>query len=372
MKYIHQHKNWPEFHWDVQKINECLHPVKYKQGRLCGKMEALGFLLRSEAMLESLTIDILKSSEIEGEILNPEQVRSSIARRLGLDIGGLVNSERHVDGVVDMILDATQNFTEKLTADRLFGWHSALFPSGRSGMFKILVGKWRNGSKGPMQVVSGPVGKEKIHYEAPAADKLSASMKSFLNWFNKKDNIEPVLKSAIAHFWFVTIHPFEDGNGRMARAIADMQLARADHSAQRFYSMSAQIQKERNHYYDILEKSQKGNLDITEWLEWFLKCLDRSLDATEITLAKVFNKANFWQKHSATLFNARQTKIINKMLDKFDGKLTSSKWAKINNCSHDTAIRDIHDLIAKKILIKEASGGRSTSYILSAENLHQP
>lgn len=370
MKYIHQHKNWPEFHWDARKISECLHPVKYKQGRLFGKMEALGFSLRSEAMLESLTLDILKSSEIEGELLNPDQVRSSIARRLGLDLGGLVHSERHVDGVVDMILDATQNYSEKLTTERLYGWHSALFPSGRSGMYKILVGKWRDDRTGPMQVISGPMGKEKVHYEAPEANRVSAEMKSFLSWFNKKDNIDPVLKSAIAHFWFVTIHPFEDGNGRIARAITDLQIARADNSAQRFYSMSAQIQKERNRYYDILEKSQKSDLDITEWLEWFLNCLYRSLDATETILAKVFSKATFWQRHSATLFNARQTKILNMLLDNFDGKLTSSKWAKINKCSHDTAIRDIHDLITKKVLIKESSGGRSTSYILVLENSH--
>ena len=330
-----------------------------------GRMERLGFALQSEATLQTLTLDVLKSSEIEGELLDAEQVRSSIARRLGIDIAGMVTADRHVEGVVEMMLDATQHFDQPLTEERLFGWHAALFPTGRSGMHKIVVGAWRdNLPHDPMQIVSGPMGKETVHYEAPAAELLPDEMKKFLQWFNETSTTDIVLKAAIAHFWFVTIHPFDDGNGRIARAVADMQLARADGTAQRFYSMSAQIRKERNAYYGILEKTQRGNLDITEWLEWFLECLSRALNAPEEILSLIFKKASFWKEHEKTIFNQRQVLLLNKLLDKFEGKLTTSKWAKIAKCSHDTALRDINDLIEKKVLIKEEGGGRSSSYIL--------
>ncbi len=366
-KYIYQKPEWPQFHWNDEKLTALLASIRNKQGRLLGRMEALGFDLRSEAQLETLTINILKTSEIEGEILNPEQVRSSIARRLGMDIGGLVASDRNIDGVVEMMLDATQNFKAPLTQERLFGWHASLFPTGRSGMYKIKTGAWRDDDKGPMQVVSGGYGREKVHFEAPAAKAVKTEMRRFLEWFNGKTNIDPVLKASVAHLWFITIHPFEDGNGRMARAIADMQLARADDSSQRFYSMSAQIQRERNDYYNILESSQKGTLDISDWLDWFLKCLNRSLDSTDVLLAKVLEKARFWDRFPAASLNDRQTLLLNKLLDGFEGKLTTSKWAKIAKCSQDTALRDIQDLMDKQALIKEPAGGRSTSYILNME-----
>jgi Fic family protein len=365
--YIYQEANWAQFTWDNSKITSLLAAIRHRQGRLLGNMEALGFNLRSEALLQSLTLNVIKTSEIEGEVLNPEQVRSSIARRLGMDIAGLVASDRNVDGVVEMMLDATQGFRDPLTKDRLFGWHSSLFPSGRSGMNKIKVGEWRDDSKGLMQVISGGYGKEKVHFEAPAADKLDNEIKRFLEWFNEEELIDPVLKAAVAHLWFVTIHPFDDGNGRIARAIADLQLARADGSAQRFYSMSAQIQRERNQYYDILESTQKGTLDISNWMIWFLECLSRSLDATEQLLSKVLAKAKFWDKASGVPFNDRQKSMVNKLLDDFEGKLTTAKWAKMTKCSHDTAIRDIQNLIEKKILVKEDAGGRSTSYRLNFE-----
>ncbi|MES2591837.1 MAG: Fic family protein [Bacteroidota bacterium] len=363
-KYIHQLQQWPDFSWKNEIILPILSNVRHKQGRLKGYMEVLGFALRNETILETLTLDILKSSEIEGEILNSDQVRSSIARRLGMDIAGLVPSDRNVEGVVEMMLDATQNYNAVLDKDRLFGWHSALFPTGRSGMYKIRVGNWRSNENGPMQVVSGAMGKEKVHYEAPEADRLDKEMKLFLKWINSNNSLDGVLKSAVAHFWFVTIHPFDDGNGRIARAIADMQLARTDGDAQRFYSMSAQIRLDRNEYYAILEKVQKGTLDITDWLVWFLNCLDRALNATDQILKRVINKTNFWDKHTQTPINERQRLLINKLLDGFDGKLNSSKWAKIAKCSADTALRDIQDLMNKNILEKETAGGRSTSYIL--------
>ncbi|MBF0483361.1 MAG: Fic family protein [Candidatus Omnitrophica bacterium] len=373
MKYIYQLKNWPQFTWSHEKIAAQLGTVRNRQGRLMGRMESLGFSLRMEAVLQTLTLDVLKSSEIEGEKLDPGQVRSSIARRLGMDIAGLVGSDRHVEGVVEMMLDATQNFKKPLTKDRLFGWHAAMFPGGRSGMRKIKIGVWRDDKDGPMQVVSGPVGRERVHFEAPSADRLNQEMKSYLSWFNGSTSLttsdskgfDPVLKAAIAHLWFVTIHPFEDGNGRIARAITDMQLARTDGSAQRFYSMSVQIRKERSVYYDVLEKTQKGaSVDITTWLEWFLTCLDRALVSTESTLAGVFKKAQFWEKHSSGAINERQKMMVNKLFDGFEGKLTSTKWAKITKCSQDTALRDILDLMEKGILRKDAAGGRSTSYTL--------
>jgi len=366
-KYIHQLSKWPDFTWNHDAILPFLVNVRHKQGRLKGYMEVLGFALRNETTLQTLTLDVLKSSEIEGEILNPDQVRSSIARRLGMDIAGLITSDRNVEGVVELMLDATQKYNKPLDEDRLFGWHSALFPAGRSGMYKITVGNWRNNKSGPMQVVSGAMGKERIHYEAPQSDRLKKEMKLFLKWFNSKNTIDPVLKSAIAHLWFITIHPFDDGNGRIARAIADMQLAKADGDQQRFYSMSAQIRLERKAYYDILEKIQKGSLDITEWLLWFLKCLDNALSATDQVLKRVVSKTKFWDKNIQTVINERQRLLINKLFDGFDGKLTSSKWAKIAKCSADTALRDIQDLINKNILKKETAGGRSTSYVLKRE-----
>lgn len=365
-KYIHQLPNWPEFHWNQNKLAQLLAEVRHRQGRLLGRMEGLGFKLQAEATLQTLTLDVIKSSEIEGEILDREQVRSSIARRLGMDIAGLVPTDRHVEGVVEMMLDATQNFNNELTDERLFGWHAALFPTGRSGMHRIVVGAWRDNTKDdPMQVVSGPMGRELVHYEAPGSEVLGKEMEHFYDWFNKEYSIDPVMKAAIAHLWFVTIHPFDDGNGRIARAIADLQLTRADGTAQRFYSMSAQIRKESKDYYDILEETQKGTLDITRWMEWFLGCLERALASTDETLTVVLKKAKFWEKYAESSFNDRQVLMLNKLLNGFEGKLNSSKWAKIAKCSQDTALRDIQNLMDRKILIKEASGGRSTSYVLA-------
>ena len=362
--YIHQLPGWPRIHWNEETLAALLGAVRHKQGHLLGRMESLGFSLQKNAELETLTLDVLKSSEIEGEKLNAEQVRSSIARRLGMDIAGAVQADRHVEGVVEMMLDATQNFCQPLTKERLFAWHSALFPTGHSGMRKITVGTWRNDADGPMQVVSGPTGKEKVHFEAPAAALVEREMSQFIAWANNDDSTDLVLRSAMAHLWFVTIHPFDDGNGRIARAIADLFLARSENSPQRFYSMSAQIRQERKAYYDILEKTQKGTLDITPWMEWFLECLGRSVDGTETTLAAVLQKARFWEKHAAATINERQRLILNKLLDGFEGKLTTMKWAKMTKCSHDTALRDIQRLIDLGILVKDAGGGRSTSYSL--------
>ncbi|KQT50247.1 cell filamentation protein Fic [Devosia sp. Leaf420] len=365
MTYVHERYDWPDFRWDAGVIAEQLGEVRHRQGRLVGRMEALGFALREEAVLRTLTEDVLKSSEIEGEILDREQVRSSIARRLGMDIGGLEPVDRNVEGVVEMMLDATQHYDAPLTAQRLFGWHAALFPTGRSGMHRITVGNWRPEAAGPMQVISGPMGRERIHFEAPVATRLSAEMRGFLQSYERKPEIDLVLRAAIAHLWFVTIHPFEDGNGRIARAIADMALARSEQSPQRFYSMSAQIRTERNAYYDILEETQHGDLDITGWLRWFLECLARAFTGAETILEAVLSKDRFWAAHAATPINERQKKLVGMLLDGFEGKLTSSKWANIAKCSQDTALRDIDDLLGKKILAKEAAGGRSTSYVLA-------
>lgn len=362
--FIHQQDDWPSFQWNSDKILSLLSEARNLQGRLFGKMESLGFDLRNEALLDTLTLDVLKTSEIEGEFLNPDQVRSSIARRLGMEIVGSVESDRNVDGVVEMMLDATQNCFKPLSSDRLFDWHAALFPTGRSGMYKITIADWRNDTTGPMQVVSGAMGKEKVHFQAPESSLVEREMNFFLDWFNNNEQTDLVLKSAIAHLWFVTIHPFEDGNGRITRALTDMLLAQSDKSNQRFYSLSAQIRIERKEYYEILEKTQKGNLDITEWIKWFLNCLINSLKSTDSLLVRVLFKSDFWTKHSKTVINERQKKLLNKLLDGFDGKLTSSKWAKIAKCSKDTAIRDINDLIDKKILHKESAGGRSTNYEL--------
>ena len=365
--YIHQKDNWPVFTWRSEEFINQLSEARNLQGRLIGKMESLGFDLRNEALLDTLTLDVLKSTEIEGEILNPDQVRSSIARRFGMEINGLVDSERNVDGMVEMMIDATQNCFKTLTADRLFDWHAALFPMGRSGISKIIVADWRKDSAGPMQVVSGAVGKEKVHFQAPDADLIETEMNRFLKWFNENDQIDLVIKAAVAHIWFVTIHPFQDGNGRITRALTDMLLAQSDKNTQRFYSMSAQIRIERNQYYEILEKTQKGELDITEWVKWFLNCLINALKSTETTLRKVIFKADFWNKHSKIIINERQNKLINKLLDGIEGNLTSSKWAKIAKCSKDTAIRDINDLIYKDMLQKETAGGRSTNYGLKSK-----
>ncbi|CCG99503.1 hypothetical protein FAES_1493 [Fibrella aestuarina BUZ 2] len=362
--YIYQRHDWPAFHWDQEYVSRPLAQVRYRQGRLIGHMTALGFSLQNEAMLDTLTLDVLKSNEIEGELLNAEQVRSSIARRLGIETFGLVAVDRDVEGIVDVLFDATQRFTELLTGDRLFDWHAALFPTGRSGMHRITVANWRTQEAGPMQVVSGASGREIVHFQAPDSAIVGAEMQQFIDWFNADVPIDPVLKAAVAHLWFVTVHPFDDGNGRLARTIADMQLARADRSHRRFYSMSAQIRKERNAYYAVLERTQRGDLNITDWLSWFLGCLDRALSAAEAGLAVVLRKARYWEWLHTKSLNDRQRLLINKLLDGFDGKLTSSKWAKIAKCSQDTALRDIQSLLEQGVLEKEAGGGRSTSYCL--------
>ncbi|WP_156681014.1 Fic family protein [Sphingomonas profundi] len=366
MTYIHELQDWPELTWSDAALAQLLAAVRHRQGRLIGHMEALGFPLRAEAVLHALTEDVLKSSEIEGEVLDREQVRSSIARRLGMDIGGLVESDRNVEGVVEMMLDATQNYTQPLTAERLFGWHAALFPTGRSGMSRITVGAWRGVEGGPMQVVSGPIGRERVHYEAPASERMDEEMARFLDWFETATP-DPVVKAAVAHLWFVTIHPFDDGNGRIARAIADLALARAEGTAQRFYSMSAQIRTERKAYYDTLESTQKGGLDITPWLLWFIGCLDRAFDGAETILANVMRKARFWDSMAGQSLNDRQRKVVNRLLEGFEGKLTNAKWAAITKASSDTALRDINDLVARGILERDAAGGRSTSYSLVPE-----
>jgi len=362
--YIHQKAQWPAFTWDSSQVLELLSEARNVQGRLIGKMETLGFVLQNEAILDTLTLDVLKSSEIEGELLNPDQVRSSIARWLGIELAGAVESDRNVDGVVEMMLDASQHSLSPLTANRLFDWHTSLFPTGRSGMQKITVGAWRKDSTGPMQVVSGAMGKEKVHFQAPDSALVELEMNRFLVWYNTS-KIDLVLKAAIAHLWFVTIHPFEDGNGRITRAISDMLLARSDKSSQRFYSLSAQIRLERKQYHALLEKTQAGDLDLTEWIAWFLNCLIHAVKASDILLTRVLAKADFWQNNRDSLFNERQRKLVNLLLDEFEGKLSSSKWAKIAKCSKDSAVRDINDLIEKGILLKEAAGGRSTSYVLT-------
>jgi len=362
--YIHERTGWPEFTWDHGAVSSKLAAVRHRQGRLLGQMEGLGFDLQNEAMLRTLTSDVVKTSEIEGETLNQDQVRSSIAQRLGMEIGALVPSDRHVDGIVEMMLDATQEFDRPLGPERMFGWHAAMFPTGHSGISKIRVGQWRDDSSGAMQVVSGAHGRERVHFEAPSAAKIDQEMGQFITWFNREPDTDPVIKAAIAHFWFVTIHPFEDGNGRMARAIADMALARSENSAQRFYSMSTQIRQERKAYYDILEASQKADLDITAWLVWFLDCLDRAFDGAYGILSAVFDKARFWEAQATAVLNARQRHILNRLLDGFEGKMTTSKYAKIAKCSQDTAHRDIIGLMELGVLAKDDAGGRSTSYSL--------
>jgi Fic family protein len=365
--YIHELQDWPQFHWDAGRLAEPLASVRHRQGRLTGHMEALGFNLQREAVLQTLSTDVLKSSEIEGEKLDPEQVRSSIARHLGMDIGALKPVDRNVEGVVEMMLDATRLYYEPLHAERLLAWHSSLFPTGRSGMTKVRAGAWRDNRTGPMQVVSGPLGRERVHFEAPKADRLDAEMKGFLDWFEKDSSIDGVLKAGMAHLWFVTIHPFDDGNGRIARAIADMALARSENSPQRFYSMSAQIRQERSAYYDILEETQKATMDITLWMEWFLGCLGRAIDGAQTTLSAVLAKARFWERIQGIQINDRQRLMINRLLDGFEGKLTTSKYAKLAKCSQDTAHRDILSLVDHGVFVRSAEGGRSTSYSLAPE-----
>ena len=369
-RYIHELSDWPKFHWDQDRLAGMLAAVRHQQGRLVGRMEALGFLLQQEATLEALTEETVKSSEIEGEKLDVAQVRSSIARRLGMGVAGVDAVDRRVEGVVEMMLDATRNFDQPLTAERLFGWRASLFPTGRSGMRKLRVGAWRDDTTGPMQVVSGPVGRQRVHFEAPAAERLNREMRAFLRWFNEGTSpaiADDVLKAGLAHLWFVTIHPFDDGNGRIARAIADLGLARSEHSMQRFYSMSAQIRRERNDYYDILERAQQGTMDVTAWMEWFLGCLGRAIDGAETTLAPVLRKARFWQEHRDVPMNDRQRVMLNRLLDGFEGKLTTSKSAMITKCSSDTALRDILDLVGRGVLVRNLGSGRSTSYSLADE-----
>jgi Fic family protein len=363
--YIHELPDWPKFRWDDGQLAAALAAARHLQGRLLGHMDALGFRAREEAVLRTLTEDVLKSSEIEGEKLDADQVRSSVARRLGIDIGGLRPADRHVEGVVEMMLDATQRYDQALTSERLFGWHASLFPAGRSGMHRIRVGAWRDDSASPMQVVSGPVGRERVHFEAPAADRLEEEIKRFLEWFNSDATTEPVLKAALAHLWFVTIHPFDDGNGRIARAIADMSLARSEGSSQRFYSMSAQIREERGEYYGILEQTQRGTMDVTAWMEWFLGCLTRAIEGAQAALSGVIAKARYWEKLRDVPLNERQRLVVNKLLEGVEGKLTTSKWAALTKNSQDTALRDIQQLVDHGVLVRSQAGGRSTSYLLA-------
>ena len=365
--YIHELTDWTKFRWNDGLLAAPLATARHLQGRVVGQMEALGFTVRAEAVLRTLTEDVLKSSEIEGEQLDGDQVRSSVARRLGMDIGGLRAADRHVEGVVEMMLDATQHYDQPLTVERLFGWHASLFPTGRSGMHPITVGRWRDDRAAPMQVVSGPVGRERVHFEAPAAERIDEEMRRFIEWFNGDVTREPVLKAALAHLWFVTIHPFDDGNGRIARAIADMSLARSEGSSQRFYSMSAQIRDERGEYYRILEQTQRGTMDITAWMEWFLACLTRAIEGAQAALLGVIETARFWEKLRAVPLNERQRLVISRLLEGFEGKLTTSKWAALTKSSTDTALRDIQQLVERGVLVRNPAGGRSTSYSLAVE-----
>ncbi len=362
--YIHEEPGWPQFRWDSARVADHLGAVRYGQGRLVGRMRALGFDLQQEAVLETLIQDVHKTSDIEGERLDLGQVRSSVASHLGIKAGGLRQVEERVEGVVEMMVDATANYDRRLTRERLWGWQTALFPSGRSGLERIIVGGWRDDRTGPMQVISGPLGRERVHFEAPAAGRIEHEIAMFLDWFNTESDTDWVVKSALAHLWFVTIHPFDDGNGRVARAIADMALARSERSSQRFYSMSSQIRAERNDYYRILERTQKGTTDVTDWMGWFLGCLGRAIDGAATTLEAVLTKASFWKNIAAVPLNDRQRRVLNRLLDGFEGKLTTSKWAKLTKCSQDTALRDITSLINHGILVRGPSGGRSTSYQL--------
>ncbi|WP_321914871.1 MULTISPECIES: Fic family protein [unclassified Paraburkholderia] len=364
--YIWQAGDWPQWRFDLTALAEPMAEVSRAQGLLVGRLADVGMALRDQASLAALTEDVLKTSEIEGEQLNVASVRSSIARRMGVDIGALAPVDRHVEGVVEMVLDATTNSRAPVTRERLFGWHAALFPTGYAGLSRINVGAWRDDASGPMQVISGPIGRQRVHFEAPPATRLEAETRRFLDWLNGPAQEPPLIKAALGHLWFVTLHPFDDGNGRVARAIGDLLLARADGSAQRFYSLSAQIQRERKGYYDILERTQRGSMDVTLWLAWFFDTLHRAVDQAQITLDAVLAKARFWRDWATTPFNERQVKLLNRLLDGFDGKLTSGKWAAIAKCSSDTALRDINDLVARGVLRKAQGGGRSTSYELNA------
>ena len=363
--YVWQASGWPSWHYDLATLVGSLAEVSHAQGLLMGRLADVGMALRDQVSLSALTEDVVKTSEIEGEQLNVESVRSSIARRLGVDIGALAPVDRHVEGVVEMVLDATANSNAPVTRQRLFGWHAALFPTGYSGLARIKVGDWRDDASGPMQVVSGPIGHQRVHFEAPPADRLESETDRFFDWINGAAREPPLIKAGLSHLWFVTLHPFDDGNGRIARAIGDLLLARADDSPQRFYSLSAQIQRERKAYYDILERTQKGLLDVTEWLAWFLATLHRAVDQAQHALDAVLEKARFWQRWATTPLNERQVKLLNRLLDGFEGKLTTSRWATIAKCSQDTALRDITELLAHGVLRKSAAGGRSTSYELN-------
>ena len=369
--YVWQHKNWPQWQYNAESLMPLLAQVHQILGHVLGRMRDQGMCSQDQATLEALTSDVLKTSEIEGEHLDAETVRSSIARRLGVDVGAFMPADRHVDGVVEMILDATSLHAKPLTTERLLAWHAALFPTGRSGLSTIRVGTWRDDADGPMQVVSGPMQRRRVHYEAPPAHLLPAQITDFLMWYETHQAVDPLVKAGLAHLWFVTVHPFDDGNGRIARAIGDMALARADQSNQRFYSLSAQIQKERKDYYDLLEKTQRGNLDATEWLSWFLTCLLRALQEADQVITSVLVKANFWRQWAGTPLNERQIKMLNRMFDGFEGKLTNKKWAAICKCSSDTALRDINDLIARGMLHRTETAGRSTSYELHARSAAQ-
>ena len=371
-KYIWQAKDWPNWRYDLATLAGSMAEVSRAQGLLMGRLADVGMALRDQASLVTLTEDVIKTSEIEGETLNVESVRSSIARRLGVDIGALAPVDRHVEGVVEMVLDATANCQAPVTRERLFGWHAALFPTGYSGLSRINVGAWRDDASGPMQVVSGPIGRQRVHFEAPPADGLQTETSRFLDWVNGTSNEPPLIKAGLGHLWLITLHPFDDGNGRIARAIGDLLLARADGNTQRFYSLSAQLQREREAYYDILERTQKQSMDVTEWLAWFLDVLHRAVGQAQHTLDAVLMKARFWQRWATTPLNERQVKLLNRLLDGFEGKLTSSKWAAIAKCSPDTALRDITDLLARDVLRKSDAGGRSTSYELSSLPEHPP
>ncbi len=362
--YIHEQPDWPRLHWKHEALVDALADVRHRQGRLLGHMENLGFDLRREAVLGTLVEDVVKSSDIEGEKLDAAEVRSSIARRLGMDAGGAAQADRDVEGVVELMLDATRRYDQPLTTERLFDWHVSLFPTGRSGMRRIAVGRWRGTQADPMQVVSGPIGRERVHFEAPSAARVDAEMRAFLHWFETPADADPVLRAGLAHFWFVTVHPFEDGNGRIARAVADMALARSEESSQRFYSMSSQIRAERAAYYDVLEHTQRGTTDVTDWMTWFLACLGRSVDAAGTALAAVLAKARFWERAGGLALNERQRRVLNRVLDGFEGRLTTSKWARLARCSQDTALRDITILVDHGLLARNPGGGRNTNYRL--------
>lgn len=362
--YIWQQTDWPTWSYDATTLSILLANAHQAQGRLLGKMQSLGFGVQQQTSLQVLTDDVLKTSEIEGEFLRPELVRSSVAKRLGIDIGGLSDSDRTVDGIVDIVMDATSNHTQDLSLDRLLSWHAALFPLGYSGIHKISAGQLRDDRLGPMQVISGAIGREKVHFEAPPASCLRSEITQFLNWFNASQSLDPYLKAGIAHLWFVTIHPFDDGNGRIGRAIADMALSRADQSRDRFYSLSSQIMKERQGYYLHLERSQKGSLDATEWLAWFLQCLINAIDSANSNLYSTLAKTQFWQHWQGVPFNERQIKLLNRLLDGFEGNLTNKKWSLIAKCSADTALRDITDLLDRGVLSRGSSSGRSTHYLI--------